>query len=230
MANNIVPKDFVFDTAKTHANLSQRGTARLLKVSQSSISRFVENDALGLGLDPKSLLEYGFDGDALIEAADHFASSSKVKPEIRQHCKQVFKKAAKIGAQLFIDSLAGVDPTQKRLPCRILDQPTPWQQLYEEEFCDRVFKWFGAQFYWEFAYCFLTPIEVCRLNELNPPNKGDRKHRIHQYLEPDTRKRLEPHVLQLIAICNASEDKEQFLNGYRRHFNKANHLKLALQY
>ena len=96
------------------------------------------------------------------------------------------------------------------------------------EFCDHVFKWFGSQFYWEFAYCFLTAAEVCKLNELNPPNKGDRKYRIHQYLEADTRKRLEPHVLQLIAICNASEDKQQFLTGYQRHFNKANQLKIVM--
>lgn len=227
---NIVPKDFVFDTEKTHANLSQVGTARLLKVSQPSISRFIKNYALELGLDPQILLENGFDGDALIEAAIHFSASSRMKPEVRQHCTQVFKKAAKIGAQLFIDSLAGVDPTQRQLPCRILDRPTPWQQLYEEEFCDRVFLWFGAQFYWEFVYCLLTPAEVCKLNELNPPTKGDRKHRIHQYLEPDTRSRLEPYILQLVAICNASEDKDQFLNGYRRHFGKIIEPSLALIY
>jgi predicted transcriptional regulator len=226
MAKNIVAKDFVFNSDHTHARLSQRGVASLLKVSQSSVSRFVENDASNLALDWQTLIEQGFDGDALIEVAAHFAGSSRMKSETRKHCTEFIKKTAKIGAQLFIDSLAGVDPTQRRLPCRILDQPTPWEQLYEVEFCDRVFKWFGAQFYWEFAYCFLTPLEICRLNELNPPNKGDRKYRIHQYLEPDTRKRLEPHVLQLIAICNASEDKQQFLTGYHRHFNKNSQLKL----
>jgi hypothetical protein len=230
MANNIVPKDFVFNAEKTHARLSQRGTARLLKVTEASIRKTLKSAYLFTDLELESIELQGFEGAYLVKLIKHFATSSQTKAETKLHCWDLFEKMATVGAQLFIDSLAGVNPTQKRLPCRILDQPTPWEQLYEAEFCDRVFKWFGAQFYWEFAYCFLTPIEVCRLNELNPPNKGDRKHRIHQYLEPDTRKRLEPHVLQLIAICNASEDKEQFLNGYRRHFNKANHLKLALQY
>jgi hypothetical protein len=109
---------------------------------------------------------------------------------------------------------------------RILDNAAVWERLYDKAFCDRVFDWFGAQFYWEFVYGFLTPIEICKLNELNPPNKGDCRYRIHQFLEPETRDRLVSYVRELIAICNASEDKQQFLNGYQRHFNKNNQLKL----
>jgi hypothetical protein len=133
---------------------------------------------------------------------------------------------AEMGAQLFIDSLAGVSPTQQQLPCRILDNAAVWERLYDKAFCDCIFDWFGAQFYWDFVYCFLTPIEICRLNEVNPVIKGDRRYRIHQFLQPETRDRLVPYVRELIAICNASEDKQQFLNGYQRHFNKNNQLKL----
>ena len=226
MAKNIVPKDFVFNSDRTHAKLSKRGTARLLKVSDTAINKVLQGANLFADLELQTIEVEGFEGANLIKLIKHFATSAKTKSETKLHCWDLLEKMATVGAQLFIDSLAGVDPTQRQLPCRILDQPTPWEQLYEVEFCDRVFKWFGAQFYWEFAYCFLTAIEICRLNELNPPNKGDRKYRIHQYLEPDTRKRLEPHVLQLIAICNASEDKQQFLSGYQRHFNKNSQLKL----
>jgi len=226
MAKNIVAKDFVFTSDRTHAKLSNRGTARLLKVTENSIRKILKSAHLFTDLELQAIEIEGFEGAHLVKLVKHFAVSAQTKSETKLHCWDLFEKMATMGAQLFIDSLAGVSPTQKQLPCRILDQPTPWEQLYEVEFCDRVFKWFGAQFYWEFAYCFLNPLEICRLNELNPPNKGDRKYRIHQYLEPDTRKRLEPHVLQLIAICNASEDKQQFLTGYQRHFNKNSQLKL----
>lgn len=227
---NILPKDFVFDTEKTHAKLSKRGTAKLLKVSHTAINNLLNTGNLFSISEVETFEAEGFEGGNLIKLAKYFIKSEKTKPETKFHCLDLIEKMAIVGAQLFIDSLAGVDPTQRQLPCRILDRPSPWKQLYEEEFCDRVFLWFGAQFYWEFVYCLLTPAEVCKLNELNPPTKGDRKHRIHQYLEPDTRSRLEPYILQLVAICNASEDKDQFLNGYRRHFGKIIEPSLALIY
>lgn len=118
----------------------------------------------------------------------------------------------------------------EKLVNRILNTPNPWKRLYEPEFCDTVFKWYGAQFYWEFCYNFLTPHERCKLNELNPPVKGERKKRIHQYLENETRIRLEPYILQLIAVFNSSRNKQQFADNYQRHFGKAIQQELELNY
>jgi KilA-N domain len=110
---------------------------------------------------------------------------------------------------------------------RVLDFATVWEKLYEPDFCRQVYGWFGPQFYWMFCYSFLTPVERCKIEQLNPAINGERLYRIHQFLEPETRKRLEPYIWQLIPIVSlAKGDKDKFLAGYREHFQGTTQLEL----
>jgi prophage antirepressor-like protein len=98
---------------------------------------------------------------------------------------------------------------------RILDTPDPWKAMYTKEFCDRVFGWFGAQFYWDFCYYFLTVEERCKLNSVR--SKTDK---IHQYLEPVTRDRLTPRIHELNALVGSSRTKESFLVAYQNLYGR----------
>jgi hypothetical protein len=121
MAKNIVPKDFVFNSDRTHARLSKRGVASLLKVDEKSIRNAMKSADLIDCLSPEVIAGQGFEGADLVRLIQHFVMSSKVKTETRLHCADLLGKMAIVGAQIFIDSLAGIDPAQPQ-PCRILDQ------------------------------------------------------------------------------------------------------------
>jgi hypothetical protein len=138
-----------------------------------------------------------------------------------------------IGLTSYIQGVTGwlpseyqASPAARQQVDRILDKPNPWVALYEKDFCTKVYTWYGPNFYWEFCYYFLSPIERCRLNELNPVTNGERRQRIHQYLEQHTRDRLERYVWQLIAIVNVSDNKQQFIRAYQKAFGIGNQLKL----
>lgn len=137
-----------------------------------------------------------------------------------------FDAIAEIGLTHFIQAKTGWVPEQyKAAPQahqqinRILDQPDPWKRLFEKEFCDRVITWFGHQFYWDFVYCWMTPDERCKLNQVNPVRKEangrcDRLYRIHQFVEEETKDRLHDEVVRLIAWVEASTSREDFLRLY----------------
>lgn len=110
---------------------------------------------------------------------------------------------------------------------RILNQPEPWERMYTPEFCTQVYAWYGPQFYWTFCYCFLSPVERCKIDQLNPPTNGNRKHRIHQFLPPDIKEKLTPYLNELLAIiCMAKGDKQAFIVGYGKHFGNADQLEM----
>ena len=118
---------------------------------------------------------------------------------------------------------------QSYLASRILDVPNPWVRLYEPEFCQTVFSWFGAQFYWIWLYNFLTPEEQAKLNRLNPYNvtTGDRARRIHQYISSEARERLTKHVDQLTTVATVSTSAQDFLTRMAR-LQKSNQLELKI--
>ncbi len=64
---NIVPKDFVFDTEKTHAKLSKRGTAKLLKVDDKSIRNALQSADLFDTLKAQTVAKQGFEGADIIK-------------------------------------------------------------------------------------------------------------------------------------------------------------------
>lgn len=110
---------------------------------------------------------------------------------------------------------------------RILNQPEPWQRMYQPEFCNQVYAWYDPQFYWTFCYCFLSPVERCELDQINPVVKGDRKYRIHQFLKQEIKQKLTPYLNELLAIVSmAKGDKQAFIAGYQKHFNGSKQLEL----
>jgi KilA-N domain len=93
----------------------------------------------------------------------------------------------------------------------ILDRPDPWKKLFEPEFCREVYKLGGPHFFWDFCYPWLTPIERCEIELLNPVVNGQRKQRIHQFFRDETKQRLAPYLAELAAIvATADGDKQAF--------------------
>lgn len=109
---------------------------------------------------------------------------------------------------------------------RILDAPNPWERLYDPELCKQAFAWFGASFYWNYCYQWMTPEERCKVDRLNPVINGARSRKIHQYLEPETKKRLEPEIIKLGTLLATSDSKQRFLISYQRLHGNGKQLEL----
>jgi len=103
-------------------------------------------------------------------------------------------------------------------PCWIEDCANPWVAFFDKDFCDRVFGWYGAQFYWQFVYKVLTPEEAAKVNRLNPPIAGVRAQRIHQYLTPEAKTRLTPYIGVLVGMVYGARCREDFRLGYADKF------------
>ncbi len=103
-------------------------------------------------------------------------------------------------------------------PCWIEDCANPWVAFFDKDFCDRVFGWYGAQFYWQFVYKALTPEEAAKVNRLNPPVAGVRTQRIHQYLTPEAKTRLTPYIGVLVGMVYGARCREDFRLGYADKF------------
>ena len=158
----------------------------------------------------------------LIPAKIMFRWLAKDNPEL-------FDEIGDAGATQLLYTLAGyqikaIAPIEHK--SRITDLPCPWKKLYEKTFCDRVFGWFGADFYWKYAYCDLTAEEEAKINRLNPPVKGVRGYKIHQYLEPETRSRLAPYLNVLTAMVDTARTRKEFEGGYARHFGGNDQLRI----
>jgi hypothetical protein len=218
--------------ATGESGLSGRGMARSLGIGNSTfaynierIKKTVSSQSLPESLKPlwgkdfqcpvkyKRSIIYSANAWACLSEYFAFDAESPTKEAML-----VFRSFAKIGAESFVQSKTGWLPAQYKAASashaaldRILDVPDPWKKMYEKEFCDRVFSWFGAQFYWDFCYQWMTTEERCKLNVLNP----DRKKRIHQFIEPETRDRLKPRVHELNALVGGSTSREDFLRSYQ---------------
>lgn len=114
-------QDFIVGS-NGHAGLSNRKAAELLRVHSSSIDELTR----GAGFFSESELEfiaaYGFQGAGLVKLATRFAKSDRVKAETRKHCLDLLEKAAIIGAQTFIDKMAGIDLTPSQQPQLLPEQ------------------------------------------------------------------------------------------------------------
>lgn len=120
--------------------------------------------------------------------------------------------------QLFADAFQDVLAPRDRqiIINRILAIPDPWVRMYSKEMCDIAFGWFGAQFYWDYCYNFLTPEEKIFLNEVNPVVNGERLQTIHQHLAPEVKDRLRPKVDQLSVLLLSCGSRQEFLTCFNR--------------
>lgn len=100
-------QDFIVGS-NGHAGLSNRKVAELLKVNHTSVGDTLKPGVLFDDNELQSIAAQGFQGGVLIKLATRFAKSDRVKPETRKHCLSFLEKAATIGAQTFIDQMAGI--------------------------------------------------------------------------------------------------------------------------
>jgi hypothetical protein len=123
--------------------------------------------------------------------------------------------------QLFSDAF-GINVSnqdrQEFLKSRIIEAPNPWKRLYEKDACEKAFSWFGANFYWEYCYHWMTDEERAKLNAVNPPINGERKHRIHQYIEKEARERLTPKMQELCVLVDVCASRNEFITKYMRRY------------
>lgn len=103
-------QDFIVGS-NGHAGLSNRKTAELLRVNHASVNNVVNSGEIFSSEESESIATQGFQGGELVKLAARFAKSEKVKPETRKHCLAFLEKAAIIGAQIFIDKMAGIELT-----------------------------------------------------------------------------------------------------------------------
>lgn len=97
--------DFVIEGK--HARMSQRKVAEFIGVSRQSIERYMSNH-----IDDETrqtIALKGCDGDNLNSIVGYFATSSQVKQEVRDHCIKLLIDASKVGFQMLIDKMAGIE-------------------------------------------------------------------------------------------------------------------------
>lgn len=102
---------------------------------------------------------------------------------------------------------------------RILDIPDTWEKFYEREFCDKVARWWRSpEFFWKYLYKFMTPEEQAHLDEVNPLEDGRRKYKVHQFIEPETKERLQRYADTLYGLVMGATTKSQFQHNFYRRF------------
>lgn len=152
-----------------------------------------------------------------------YAAFDLHKPEART----ALKSFSSVGLNSFIQGLTGYLPEQYQEATRdaryeitrLVSEPNPWKLLYSREVCDRVRSWyFPRDFFWKFAYSWMTPQEVEFLNEHNPVIEGiwQRRDRIFQFLSQETRDRLAPEIAGLCLLIETSTSRQDFETRYNR--------------
>lgn len=132
-----------------------------------------------------------------------------------------------IGIESFIQGQTGYLPAQyqestlepRHQIARLVKEPNPWKLLYSKEVCDRVRSWyFPRDFFWKFAYGWMTTEEIEFLNEHNPVIEGiwQRRDRIFQFLSGETRDRLAPEIAGLCLLIETSTSRQDFETRYNR--------------
>ena len=222
------------------SGVSIRGLARLSGLDHSTISKWFKFDLVTERL-PEELrplrgkalylvTEIKVRGKAIKAirsdiAAEiiQYAALDLQKPEARESLKAFIA----IGLNSFIQGATGYLPEQyqestlapRHQIARLVKEPNPWKLLYSSEVCDRVRSWyFPRDFFWKFAYGWMTTEEIEFLNEHNPVIEGiwQRRDRIFQFLSDETRDRLAPEIAALCLLIETSTSRTDFETRYNR--------------
>lgn len=223
-----IPKGYVNATAMCKANGKLLGSWNRLGGSKRYVSALagsmqIHIDQLVIGNESEGInIERGtwVHPEVAIEIARW------ISPEFNVWANRVIRLVL---ADQFTPKTADAAIAQQQLKqqhTRILDVPDPWEALFEKKFCDRVFNWFGAGFYWTYAYCELTAEERCKIDRLNPPVGGVRPIKIHQYLNKEERDRMKPFLYVLLGLVNGAQTRCDFELGYAYQFGGNKQLRL----
>lgn len=220
--------ELVINTQTGEAFATLAGYSRMANLAKNALANRLSRGYKGVHKKDLKKAEVqtpgGLQGVHLIPADLVFDWLFEDNPELA-------RAMGKVGATVYMHQLAGYKVTSDAIApvdklSRILDRPDPWQAFYDKDFCDRAFKWFGAQFYWTYIYSQFTPEEACKINRLNPPVNGVRPDKIHQYINKDIKKRLTPYIRELVACLDGAPTREDFEIGYARHFGGNDQLRL----
>jgi|GEM_PF-2451561 len=209
--------------------MSQRGIARACGVSEGSIRKLLDvlrvkkvsrslEPFAGKALDLRTKISKNggkinaWPSDFCAAVIQHYAF------EGREKAQDVLSATANIGLTSYIQSQTGwlperytSAPESHRSIDRILDEAAPWEIFFDPKFCRPFFGWFGGSGYWKFVYSWMTAEEKAKINQLNPPQNGIRRHKIHQFLPEEIRDRLAPHVVRLDTFMGLSRgSKDNF--------------------
>lgn len=226
--------------ASGESGVSIRGLARLSGLDHSTISKWFKFDLVTERL-PEELRV--LQGKALYLVTEikvrgkiikairsdiaaeiiQYAAIDLQKPEARESLKAFIA----IGLNSFIQGSTGYLPEQYQEStlepryqiARLVKEPNPWKLLYSREVCDRVRSWyFPRDFFWKFAYGWMTAEEIEFLNEHNPVIEGiwQRRDRIFQFLSDETRDRLAPEIAGLCLLIETSTSRTDFETRYNR--------------
>jgi hypothetical protein len=113
--------DFIFGT-NGHAGLSNRKAAELLKVQHTSVDDSLKPGVTFTDLELELIATQGFQGGVLVKLAKRFARSPFVKAETREHCLDFLEKVGIVGAQTFINKMAGVMEPKDNQPLLLPEQ------------------------------------------------------------------------------------------------------------
>lgn len=152
-----------------------------------------------------------------------YAAIDLQKPEARIALKSFIA----IGLNSFIQGETGYLPAEFQSAtkdnryeiARLVKEPNPWKRLYSANTCDRIRKWyFPKDFFWKFAYAWMTHEEVAFLDEHNPviPGIWQRQERIFQHLSEATRDRLAPEIAALCTLIESSTSRQDFETRWAR--------------
>lgn len=152
-----------------------------------------------------------------------YAAIDLGKPEARVALKSFIA----IGLNSFIQGETGYLPEQYQEATRdpryeikrLVRDANPWRRLYSKEVCGKARSWyFPRDFFWKFAYSWMTAEEIAFLNEHNPVIEGiwQRQERIFQFLSDETRDRLEPEIQSLCLLVETSTSRQDFETRYKR--------------
>jgi replicative superfamily II helicase len=160
--------------------------------------------------------------DIVAEVLD-FAAFDRGEPQARA----TLKASSNIGIESFIQGQTGYLPEKysestlepRHRIQRLVKDANPWEQLYSAAVCDKVRRWyFPRDFFWRFAYSWMTQEERDFLNQFNPieDSTSQRKNRIHQMLSEETRDRLEPEIDKICLLIETSTSRSDFEVRYGR--------------
>jgi hypothetical protein len=228
----------VVESGESGASL--RGVSRLSGIPQKTLSRWFESD-LSHEAVPESLKALSgkllyLSHEVKVRGKLIKAIRSEIVAEVIEYAalelgkpeaKLVLKATNKIGTASFFHGETGFLPEKytrstsdaRNEIARLIKDPDPWKILYSAETCERVRKWyFPKNFFWKFAYDWMTQEEIDFLNAHNPviPGIWQRENRIFQHLSQETRDRLAPEINVLCVLVNTSTSRQDFETRYNR--------------
>jgi hypothetical protein len=222
------------------SGVSLRGLSRLSGIAQKNLSRWFESDLSHSGV-PEALKP--LQGKALYLSHEVKVRGKVVKAVRSEIAAKIIKYAAiqlqKPEAEIALDSFVGIGldsfiqgatgylPEQYQESTldtryqitRLVREPNPWKRLYSATTCEKIRSWyFPRDFFWKFAYSWMTPDEVEFLNEHNPVIEGiwQRRDRIFQMLSQETLDRLAPEIASLCTLVESSTSRGDFETRWKR--------------